>query len=84
VEKMSEQAKFDESFRNCKIWFEAESGAGKWEKLKKELEEHKLTMDQEQLMSVFKLTDGENNPFFSIRESAGSTQLLVCSYVECE
>jgi hypothetical protein len=81
VDKMSQQAKFDEAFRNFKIWFELDLSAGKWEKLRKELEGSNLHLDEEQLKSVFMVTDGENNPFFSVRESAGDTQLLVRSYL---
>lgn len=72
VEKLSEQAKLDEQLRNNKLCFESNSDVSKWEKLQEELSKKGVRMDKEKMRSVFKVTDEENNPFFTVRETNGT------------
>lgn len=46
VEKLSEQAKLDEQFRNNKLCFESNFDASKWEKLQEELGKRGVRMDK--------------------------------------
>lgn len=84
VNCLKKQTELDEEFRNNKLWFESVTGDDKWKKLEAKLAEYRMKMPMEQIKSVFTITDEENNPFFSVRESSSDMDRLVDSYQKTE
>lgn len=72
--------KLDEELRNAKIWFRDLASLNKWEQLREEAERAGIKFDK----AEFEVSEEEDNPFYSVRESEESYQCLVNRWLKSE
>lgn len=80
ITNLFQQVKLDEELRNAKIWFRDLASLNKWEQLRDEAERAGIKFDK----AEFEVSEEEDNPFYSVRESEESYQCLVNRWVKSE
>ena len=80
ITNLFQQVKLDEELRNAKIWFRDLASLNKWEHLREEAERAGIKFDK----AEFEVSEEEDNPFYSVRESEESYQCLVDRWVKSE
>ena len=80
IQNLFEQVKLDEDLRNAKIWYRDLFDSDKQYNLRKEVEKNGLEISQCQ----FEVTEEEDNPFYSVRESQQNYNCLVNRWIKAE